>query len=241
MNTELVKLSEWFKINKLSLNVKKSNYMLFGKKITEVLPVILDGVELIRVNCTKFLGVIIDERFTWVNHIDAIKNKVRRTIGCMYRIRDKVDKLSLFMVYNTLVLPYLMYCCELWGNTYKIRINDLMLLQKRAIRLIENVSYRSHTSEIFKKYGILKIKDLIDLHTCLLMYKASNKQLPVNVQMKFTKNKDIHKFNTRSKNELHMQSVNSSLKYKSTNNRGVRIWNEIDHSIREITSFGKFE
>ena len=38
-----------------------------------------------------------------------------------------------------------------------------------------------------------------------------------------------------------MQSVKSSLKYKSTNNRGVRIWNEIDHSIREIKSLGKFK
>ena len=41
-----------------------------------------------------------------------------------------------------------------------------------------------------------------------------------------------------------MQIVNSSLKYtscKSTNNRGVRIWNEIDHSIREMKSFSKFK
>ena len=57
--------------------------MLFGRKNTQVLPVILDGVELIRMNCTKYLGVIIDERLTWVNHIDAIKNIVRRKIGCI--------------------------------------------------------------------------------------------------------------------------------------------------------------
>ena len=80
-----------------------------------------------------------------------------------------------------------MYCCELWGNTYCIRINRLKLLQKRAVRIINNADYRAHTSELFRKYRILKLDDLINLHTCLVMYKASNCLLPKNVQSKLVK------------------------------------------------------
>ena len=151
INTELIKLSQWFKNNKLSLNVKKSNYMLFCNKNIPSLHIELDGVELQRVNFTKFLGVLIDEKFSWLFHIDLVKNKISRAIGSMYRIKEKVDSQSLLMIYNTLILPYLMYCCELWGNTYNCRIKDIRLLQKRAVRIIDNALYRDHSSPIFKK------------------------------------------------------------------------------------------
>ena len=214
--------------------------MLFCNKKIAALPIILDGVELQRVHF-KFLGVIIDEKFCWLTHIDTVKSKICRAIGFMYRIRDKVDSQSQLMIYITLILPYLMYCCELWGNTFNSRINDIRLLQKRAVRIIDNVSYRDHTSHIFKKYGILKINDLVDLHTCLLMYKASNRMLPQNVQANFSKNQDIHSHNTRKKGELHVSSVNSSLKSMSTNIRGIRIWNQIDYRLRNSTSIAIFK
>ena len=241
INTELVKLSQWFKLNKLSLNVQKSNYMLFSNKKVATLPIKLDGVELARVTFTKFLGVIIDEKFTWIHHIETVKKKICKAIGSMYRIRDKVDNDSLLMIYNALILPYLMYCCELWGNTYCIRINRLKLLQKRAVRKINNAEYRDHTSALFKKYRILKLEDLITLHTCLVMYKASNCLLPKNVQSQFVKKQDIHGYNTRKKGELHKSSVNSSLKHMSTNIRGVRLWNEIDCKIRNSMSINVFK
>ena len=106
--------------------------------------------------CTKFLGVIIDEKFSWLDHIETVKNKIRKAIGCMYRIKQKVDSTSLLMVYNALILPYFMYCCELWGNTYSSRMNSLILLQKRAVRIIDNASYRDHTSKILKNIVYLK-------------------------------------------------------------------------------------
>ena len=73
INTELEKLAVWFKINKLSLNVKKSNFMFFSKKNIEILPVISNGAELERVTFTKFLRVIIHDKFTWIKHIDVVK------------------------------------------------------------------------------------------------------------------------------------------------------------------------
>ena len=68
------------------------------------------------------------------------------------------------------------------------------------------------------------MKDLVDLNTCLLMYKASNRLFPQNVQIKFQKKKQcVHKYNTRIKDELHLSSVSSSLKHMLTNVSGVKI------------------
>ena len=77
INQELQKINEWFKANKLSVNASKTSYMVLGTKYkTSRIPnhsnIILDNQILERVNNTKFLGLTIDENFTWKIHIDNI-------------------------------------------------------------------------------------------------------------------------------------------------------------------------
>ena len=52
---------------------------------------------------------------------------------------------ALYSLCSTLVMPYLNYCCEIWGNTYKSRIQPLHIIQKRAIRICQKADYRSHS------------------------------------------------------------------------------------------------
>ena len=150
LNIELKKLTKWFKVNTLSLNVGKSIFMVFGNPKVEFKSVVLDGCDLIRVTVTKFLGVLRDDKFTWINQINAVKRKISSAIGSTYRIKNKVDECTLLTIYNTLILPHIMYSCEIWGNTYQCRLSDLML-QKRAVRVINKASYRDHATAIFKK------------------------------------------------------------------------------------------
>ena len=77
VNTEIQKISGWLKSNKLSLNIKKTNYIIFKSKqklINYKLNIILDNIEIEQVSFTKFLGVIINENLTWENHIKVVKN-----------------------------------------------------------------------------------------------------------------------------------------------------------------------
>ena len=57
--------------------------------------------------------MIIDCKLTWENHIQTVKNKVSKAVGAIYRIKDKVDKSVLLLIYNSLILPHLAYCCEI--------------------------------------------------------------------------------------------------------------------------------
>ncbi len=80
MNEELSKLSGWFQVNKLSLNISKSNYIIFRSKKSKNLvspnqSLLIDNTQLTRVDKVKFLGVIIDEHLTWKPHIDHVKSK----------------------------------------------------------------------------------------------------------------------------------------------------------------------
>jgi hypothetical protein len=86
LNSELKKLCEWFNLNKLSLNVLKTNYMLFGKnKGKHNIAIYMNNSKIDRVSETKFLGVMIDESLTWKSHITYIGNKIAKSIGILYK------------------------------------------------------------------------------------------------------------------------------------------------------------
>ena len=84
INTEISGLSKWFIINKLSLNIKKYNFMLWcNKNIRKVKPLVkiyIDNILVEQVAETKFLGVIITENLTWDNHINTTCNKVSKVL-----------------------------------------------------------------------------------------------------------------------------------------------------------------
>ena len=84
MNCELSKISEWLKVNKLSLNVAKTNYILFRprqKPITVSDTITLDNIAVQQVEVTKFLGVLLDQHLSWKYHINHDAKKVSKTIG----------------------------------------------------------------------------------------------------------------------------------------------------------------
>ena len=78
-----------------------------------------------RVRATKFLGVIIDEQLTWKDHISLLRSKLSKTVGLLYRVRHLLSRSALFILYCYLFLPYLTYCAEIWGNTYKSDTHSL--------------------------------------------------------------------------------------------------------------------
>ena len=73
---ELIKLNKWFSVNKLSLNIRKTSYMLFGNRhVNDDIQICIDMEDLEKVHVT-ILGVYTDYRLNWKRHIDHIMNKV---------------------------------------------------------------------------------------------------------------------------------------------------------------------
>lgn len=215
--------------------------MVFGNRGVNKADIRLNGIMLEKVLFTKFLGVLIDYQLNWCTHIQTTCGKIAKVIGVMFKIKNKIDSATLCMIYNSLILPYLSYCCEIWGNTFVSRLHGLKLLQKRAIRIIGNVSYLDHTSMIFKRFNILKLQDIITLNTCVLMYKANRGSLPKHVQNNFVKNKEIHGYNTRCRNNFYSSQISTRLKKMSVTQKGIDIWNVLPLNTRQCVSLNKFK
>ncbi len=116
----------------------------------------IENEELEKVTQTKFLGLVIDDKLSWVNHIDHCKKKIASGIYAMISVKNFLTSEHLLILYYSLIHPYLLYGNIVWGNTYRKYLNKLEILQKKAIRAIANLSYKEHTSPLYKNLDILK-------------------------------------------------------------------------------------
>jgi len=199
LNLELENLSTWFKVNKLFLNLKKTNYMIFTQKrnITDTLMNIkIDNVPIQKVHQTRFLGVIIIDKLLWDDHIKTTRIKISKRLRILAKLRHCLPSHILVNVYYTLVHPYFDYCNIIWATGTSTSLNNLFLLRKKAMRIITNSSWRPHTAPIFNKLKVLTLFDINKLQTVCFMFKVFNQQLPNYFNDLFIPNSNIHNYNT---------------------------------------------
>ena len=163
LNSEMLKLTQWCRANKLSINFKKSNFMVFRprqRRQTLDISIQIDNNVIERVKETVFLGVILDEHLSWKPHILSVSRKISKSIGIIYKSSFCLPKTSLRSLYYSLVYPYLTYCVSVWGSTYQSNLNRIIILQKKIIRIISKVSFDAYTGVLFKEQEILKLSDI---------------------------------------------------------------------------------
>ena len=134
VSVELDKLSTWFALDKLALNISKTNLMIFShhkvcfRNIHIKHSISIDGVNLQKVDSLKFLGVCIDHHITWKDHITYISNKLSKSIAIINRAGHVLDTKALYCLYNAIFKPHINYCIEVLGNTYKNNINPVFII-----------------------------------------------------------------------------------------------------------------
>ena len=121
--------------NKLHIDVDKTVAMLFhtGQKRvnTDENLIVIDGNTIPFTTNTKCLGINIDNNLTWKAHIDHITKKISKVVGVLLRLSKELSYYILILIYNTMLLPYLTYCCITWGFTYQTYIDKIFTIQKR--------------------------------------------------------------------------------------------------------------
>ena len=175
INLELNDISEWFAANKLSLNVEKTQFILFQKPRdntdVENITLEINGKAINGTNFVKFLGVYIDEKMKWNEHISRKCSQISKAIGIMSKLKNMLPKQTLLTLYKSLVLPHMTYGVVAWGDADASLIKRITLLQKRAMRIINGLKYNSHTDPVFKSHKLIKFQHLYELECCKLYLK----------------------------------------------------------------------
>ena len=245
VNAELSNVSKWLMANKLSLNVSKSNFVIFRpsqKKIDYNVDLkIYDFslnlyVSLEHRDHVKYLGVLLDSNLSWKYHIAYVATKISKSLGILARLRHFVPSSTLLNIYKSLIQPYINYGLAVWGQAAQSNLNTILILQKRALRLINFAPFRSHAVPLFDLYNVLPLNFLYIKSICTIMHDVYNNKAPRNISSLFTLASDAHHYKTRfsQASTFAIQNSRTKQRIRSFSCSGAKAWNCIPLNIRSL-------
>ena len=131
-----------------------------------------------------------------------LKTKYQRVLVSFLELENFLLKKTLSNLYNAFILPYLLYCVEIWGNAAECHILPIITLQKKIIRFTTFSPFLAHTKNLFLDTNILPFKKLVIHRIGIQMFKFNLGLSPVALNNLFVRNSNIHNYNTRNKNKL---------------------------------------
>ena len=232
MNTELGKIINWVNANKLSLNAKKTKYVIFHppkKRLNTTNKLLMNREEITRVNFIKFLGVHLDEKLQWIYHISHVKAKISKGIGIICKAKKVLNLSTLITLYYSFIYPHLTYCIESWGTATNTHILSLFKLQKKFLRIISNVPYYTDSYPLFLKHNILNVKKLFQLSISIFMYKFIRQMLP-KIFINFYQFPS-HMHETRTNSLYRIPMYKTKYAQQSIRYQGVKVFNSLSNVI----------
>lgn len=222
-------LDSWFNKNLLKLNLNKTKFIVFdNNKISisstlELSRIIISGVEIERVNAIKYLGLIIDSRLNWCDHIDAIKSKLYPIMFAIYRARKFLHKKCLWQLYYAHFLSHIQYLNPIWNMAPEYKIKEIQRLQNRAIKTIEFLPRLTPTIDLYLTR--LNIQKFSKYMTILTVFKIKHNLIRHSFKMTFIN--DIHQYNTRNERDFRIEFCRTSRSAGSIMINGLSHFNNL--------------
>ena len=200
------------KLKKFKINI--NNYCI--KQVTEM----------------KYLGVIVDNKLNWHNHIQYVCTKLAKAAGIIYKVRNKAPQNVLMLLYHSLVGTYLRYGLASWGSAKTTALSKLKALQNKVVRYITHSSRFSDVTDQYKKLGILRLDEIYTLEVGKFMYKYSKADLPLSFGEYYRNISHSYRTRSRLNSEFSLPQPRTELGKQSIRHAGVKIWSKIPLDIK---------
>lgn len=213
----LADASDWFSTNKLLLNPDKSQKLTFTLKTSKEHQTI------------KFLGVTFQSNLKWDIHVEILTRKLSSSVFLVRRMMDLGNEETALTAYYSSFHSRMAYGILVWGGCS--RIQEVLKLQKKCIRIICKCNRRQSCRDLFRKLGILTVCSLYIL-TCLL-YVFDNRS-------KYLKNNHYHDYITRKREELMVIKHRVGASQHGTNHECVKLFNKLPPEVKTCESRSLF-
>ena len=242
---ELEVLSDWFKANKLTLNVDKSVFLMFNRNGKNDINHIKLGDSIInRVASTKFLGTWMDDKLNWQTHLSKLITKLKCGLGMLQRSNHLLSIKAKKLLYYGQVHSHLCYGIGVWGPMLNARQMALLCnLQRKCVKLIDN---RATIRETFRKMRILTVNRLVEFEQSKLGYKLCRGMLPdtlTNLMLSDSNESQLikrHSYPTRQKNILNRPNVKSKLYRNSFLYQAISHYSNLSSTLRDAVNLKAF-
>ena len=171
VNYDLKGITNWLNANRISLNVNKTEYIIFRKpkKLVDFeIKIKLNGKRPYPSTHIKYLGVILDEHLSWKPHINELTKKLNRSNSMFSKIRHYVDLNTIRSLYFSIFSSHISYCCQVWGQNRNPHLNIILSIQRSALRIINFMPFRSDVAFMFRSLNIPLFSNLVRISNCLI-------------------------------------------------------------------------
>ena len=240
----LESLYKWFSVNKLTMNIDKTCFSIFTtqRNHEEIFSTLTFGTHTIqRVQSAKYLGVILDDKLNWNEHIENVLNNIVKYLNCFKYIRKHIPTNCARILYYSFIYPRISYGIEIYGKTSKLNINKLQIMQNKCLKILLNLHPRTSTNYVHKLANVLKVSDISEYVTINFVHRQLNGNLPPIYNNYFVRNSQIHHYATRQSSHLYLPQPNSQHGHKMTKFMGPLLWNSLPGNLREITNNERFK
>ena len=238
LNEDLTRISQWCCKNSLLINPDKTKVLAVGlpqllKKLSSFSITLFDK-EITPVPVVKDLGVLLDTRLSYNQHITEIASKCLFKLYQINRIKHLLDRKTLLLVINSFVFSKLQYCSTVWSNTSSSNIDKLQKVQNFAGRIILGLRKYDHISDGLRSLKWLPIREKLILNDATMMHKCINKLVPDYLADMFKSRSQVHNRQTRSSGALDIPLCRLSTGQRSFAFRGAKLWNSLNDNIKSL-------
>ena len=161
LQDDLARLELWESKWDMEFHPKKCQHISFSRKRHPAHNAYsLHNIEIPKAEHVKYLGVTLDQKLTWKNHAESIINKSNSALGFIRRNVITTSTQVKSTAYKQLVRPVLEYASGAWDSLTKTQEKNIEAVQRRAARLIFNISRTDHTTSTTKLLQDLELDEL---------------------------------------------------------------------------------
>ena len=232
----MIPLNQWLTKNKSTVNHSKTVFILFTHRKDFTVRLIQFGNNFInQASATKFLGLTIDQHLKFCDHVNNICSKISKSVGIIYKLNKFFPKDILKTIYQSLIVPYLSYCQEIYYSAPQYCTNRVSILQKKAVRAMNSLPFNDHTQVYFKTMQLLKLEDMYTLSLVRIMHRKihhDSGNLPATPS---------HNYETRNRTRLSIPLFNRTATQKTFNYQLIVKWNSLPEHFKSVKSKNKFK
>ena len=234
LNIDLSTVSEWLRANKLTVNVNKTKYVVFGSRhMLQDKPDLnlkISGQKIERVSVMKYLGVLLDDTLTFEDHIQYVVDKATKKLGILRKSREFLPRNTSILLYKSLVLPHIDYCDLVYMTASEYHLNRLQLIQNVASRIILRANRRTSIKFMHNELKLLMIKDRQQIHLSMECFRQINTISGLNDL--FVKHDTGRVTRGTNMNNMKIPVMNTATGRKAFSYRGPSHWNTLPPDLK---------
>ena len=176
----------------------------------------------------EMLGVILDEKLKFDQHVAKVCRKVTQNIAVLRRIRNMLPFELRKAIYNSFIIPHYNYCAETWHFCSKSSLNKLEKVNERAIRFVfkdKNTPY----CDLLKQLGRATLAEERAHEILGTIFRILHGSCPVSIR-------DL------IQRRIYQRRKVNTTKYglKSCRYYGPKLWNSLPDSVKSLTTYAAF-